>query len=277
MKNDKVANAKNSEVPLQASQQAAVGGVYAGKKLTAEQWKAEGVELKIDPALKTLLGDQPLSEESLENLTHSLLHDPGGCRDPIRVWHKDTIVDGHNRHTICCEHGIPFGIEEIEADTVEDVKVWMYRNQLGRRNLSKAQRACLVVWKHELMGDKHELEAKHHQQSGGVLPNSVKPINTQAELAECAGVGHDMIWRLQQVYKKAPEKVKDVYEGKLSVNRAFNDVAAKAKSKPALKPQRWGAAKKGRCGYCGTSLICPKCTNEFMASDGDDTHDPESD
>jgi len=276
MKNDKVANAKNSEVPLQASQQAAVGGVYAGKKLTVGQWKAEGVELKIDPALKTLLGDHPLSEESLENLTHSLLHDPGGCRDPIRVWHE-FIVDGHNRYEICCEYGIPFGIEEIEADTVEDVKVWMLKNQLGRRNLSPVQRACLVVWKHQLIAAEQVQEAKEHQKAGKVLPNSAKPVDVRGELAKMAGVGHDVLWKLQKLNEKAPAKLKEVYEGKTSVNKAFNDVAAKAKSKPALKPQRWGATKKGRCGYCGTSLICPKCTKEFMASDGDDTHDPESD
>lgn len=265
MKQANVAKAKDSEVLLQDGEQAAGGNIYDGKKLTVEEWKAQGVELTIDPELENLLGEQPLSEESLENLTHSLLHDPGGCRDPIRVRHG-CIADGHNRFRICDKHNLPFRIEEIEADTVDDLKVWMYKNQLGRRNLSKVQRACLVVWKHEVMAAKQAQEAKKHQKAGKVLPKSAKPVDVREELAKMAGVGHDMISKLLLLKEKAPERMKDVYEGKVSVNKAFHQVTQKTKGKPVKKVKLYSTAKKEICGYHGESLVCPRCVDEFMAS-----------
>lgn len=67
-----------------------------------------------------------------------------GCRDPIVTWHG-TIIDGHNRYSICKKHDIPFKVQEMDEFADEDaVKMWMINNQLSRRNLTDEQRERFI-------------------------------------------------------------------------------------------------------------------------------------
>jgi ParB-like chromosome segregation protein Spo0J len=63
-----------------------------------------------------------------------------GIRDPIVTWkEKNEVVDGHNRFKISKELGIPCPkVEKSFADEAE-VKQYIIRNQLGRRNLTPAR------------------------------------------------------------------------------------------------------------------------------------------
>ena len=82
----------------------------------------------------------PLSTEEKAILEDSLIKD--GCRDPIVVWEhgdKQYIIDGHNRYAICLHHNLPFRVEVRTFSNIEEVKVWMLNNQLGRRNLTPDQ------------------------------------------------------------------------------------------------------------------------------------------
>ena len=60
-----------------------------------------------------------------------------GVREPLVVW-KDynILLDGHNRYEICIKNGIDYELIEIELPTREDARLWIMRNQLGRRNLT---------------------------------------------------------------------------------------------------------------------------------------------
>jgi hypothetical protein len=49
------------------------------------------------------------------------------------------LVDGHNRFKICQKRGIPYKIKKLSFDTIDDAKVWMIDNQIGRRNLTPDQ------------------------------------------------------------------------------------------------------------------------------------------
>lgn len=49
------------------------------------------------------------------------------------------MVDGHNRYKICQKHNIPFKIKKISFADLEEVKIWMIENQMGRRNLTPDQ------------------------------------------------------------------------------------------------------------------------------------------
>jgi hypothetical protein len=63
-----------------------------------------------------------------------------GCRDPIVTWHN-TIIDGHNRYSICTKYDIPFNVKKMDEFSDEDaVKTWIINNQLSRRNLTDEQR-----------------------------------------------------------------------------------------------------------------------------------------
>jgi hypothetical protein len=82
----------------------------------------------------------PLTDEELYLLEQNILNE--GCREPLIVWLKNEqqiLVDGHNRYKICQKHDIPFKIKKINFKDLDEVKVWMVENQMGRRNLNADQ------------------------------------------------------------------------------------------------------------------------------------------
>ena len=106
------------------------------------------MELVILPEIKARLF--PLREEELRELERSVLEE--GIRDPLVVWRKDgqlVLVDGHHRYELAKKHGLSFQIVEREFSDLNEVLVWIDRNQLGRRNLTDEQRAFII---HRLYG-----------------------------------------------------------------------------------------------------------------------------
>ena len=102
----------------------------------------------------------PLTQEEREGLERSIIEE--GCREPLIVWGK-TIVDGHNRYEICKDRGIPFKTEQKEFTTKDDVKLWMIRNQLARRNISNYARTTLASLSDEIQAARRQ--AKQNSQN----------------------------------------------------------------------------------------------------------------
>ena len=98
------------------------------------EWRLkEAPVVNIDPEFKKLI--PPLSPQERSQLEENILAE--GCRDPLTVWKEQNILlDGHNRYEICDKYGIEFYVSEIELSNREEAKIWILRNQLGRRNLS---------------------------------------------------------------------------------------------------------------------------------------------
>ena len=97
-------------------------------------------ELKIDPRFRSLI--QPLTAGELAALTEDILIH--GCRDPLVVWKgQNIILDGHHRYEICQKHGIDYQVVELDFPNETETKIWMIKNQRGRRNLNESQRAML--------------------------------------------------------------------------------------------------------------------------------------
>ena len=94
------------------------------------------------------------SKEELTLLEQSLLED--GCRDSIIIW-NNTIVDGHNRYSICKKHNLPFKTESKSFDSEEEAEIWIIKNQLSRRNLTDQQRTYFLG----------RLYGQHKKQHGG--------------------------------------------------------------------------------------------------------------
>jgi hypothetical protein len=79
-----------------------------------------------------------LTKDERKALEESLRKE--GCRDPIVTW-RNTIIDGHNRYSICTKYDIPFKVKKMDEFSDEDaVKTWIINNQLSRRNLTDEQR-----------------------------------------------------------------------------------------------------------------------------------------
>jgi hypothetical protein len=86
----------------------------------------------------------PLASDELEQLEANILKD--GVRDPLIIWpmgESFILVDGHNRFSVCQKHGIEFPFKQVDFKDDEEVRDWMIRNQLGRRNLSPEQQSYL--------------------------------------------------------------------------------------------------------------------------------------
>ena len=96
----------------------------------------------------------PLTKEEFEQLEANILAD-GVVINPLIVW-NGVIVDGHNRYRILQMHPeIPYQIHEKEFTDRYEVIAWICKNQLGRRNLTPAQRKYLI-------GKQYEAEKASH-------------------------------------------------------------------------------------------------------------------
>lgn len=175
----------------------------------------------INPEFQKLI--PALSEEEYNQLEKNIVAD--GCRDPIVLW-GDTVIDGHNRLSICRKNCIPYKAIGVEFDNDNDVKEWMILNQFGKRNISNYQRAELALLLKPLLAEK----AKENQKIGAEKTNtglqkSVKAINTQKEIADQAGVSHDTISKVERIQKDAtPEVIEQVKSGDISINKAYQDI-----------------------------------------------------
>lgn len=99
------------------------------------------VELKIDKEFKEKI--PPLTEAEFEQLRENILSD-GEVYEPIVTW-NGVIVDGHNRWRVIQENPeIPFRTKEMDFADKWAAFEWMYRKQLGRRNLTEQQKAYMI-------------------------------------------------------------------------------------------------------------------------------------
>ena len=108
-------------------------------------------DLVTDPEFESYI--PPISQDELEQLEENILY-MHQVIDPIVVWNRNIIVDGHNRYRIAQRHpGIDYNITVLDVDTREEVLDWICRMQLGRRNLTPEQKRFLIGRKYE--NEKH--------------------------------------------------------------------------------------------------------------------------
>jgi phage N-6-adenine-methyltransferase len=177
--------------------------------------------LRIDLNLKALI--PPLSEDEKALLEQSILDT--GCRDPLVVW-DGLLIDGHNRYDICTRHGLPFNTTDIHFDGIEQARVWMRKNQMGRRNLTTA-------WRIELeLANKEDLAAIGRKTQGKrtdlLSQNDKKSLehkhNTQGEIAKAAGTSTGMVGMAEQIRKKSPELWEQAKRDEVTVSAAYKQL-----------------------------------------------------
>lgn len=171
--------------------------------------------MKIDEEFKSLI--PPLTDDEKRGLKESLLSE--GCRDALVLW-NDTLIDGHNRYEICTQYDIPFTTVSMEFEGRDEVKLWMMKNQLARRNLNTFQRMEIVEKFKPVIAAK----AKENQKTSGgaVHQKSDKPLETTKELAKLAGTSHDTVHKAEKIINEAPEPIKaTVRDGAMSISQAY--------------------------------------------------------
>lgn len=196
--------------------------------------------LKIDSEFKALI--PPLSADEYQLLEESIVSE--GCRDALVVW-NDIIIDGHNRYEICQRHGLEFNTTPTAFESRADIKIWIVKNQLGRRNLQPFVRVELA----KMIEPEIKEKARENliTSTGGNNPQPLQKsaeagkIDTRSEIAQIAGVSHDTVAKANKIIEKAPEEVKQrIREGDLTINKAYNyikrqEIVEKAKEVEAPK------------------------------------------
>lgn len=223
------------------------------------------VELKIDPEFRDKI--PPLSEAEFAQLRENILAD-GEVYEPIVTW-KNVIVDGHNRWRIIQENPhIPFSTKEIEFANKWEAFAWMYKKQLGRRNLSDEQKTYL-------MGKRNEAEKLAHggdRKSKSRMDLEPKGRTAQRIADEC-GVGYGTVVRAEKFAKavdeiesSSPEAAKAILAGDSGATqeeiRSYPTMTPEAKSEfisdvvsGAIKEKHKGYTKEDRKNRAETEAI----------------------
>lgn len=195
--------------------------------------------IQINEELRTYI--DPLSPDEYAALERSLLAE--GCRDALVLW-GDILVDGHNRYELCRKHGIEFKTtQNTRFTTLDDVKLWMIENHLGRRSVSDFQRGVLALRKKEIL-QARAAQAGQETTAAAESSTGPAPVLSRQALARAARVSSTTLGQIEKIQKAAaPELVRAVKVGDISINAAAavaalpvdKQAAAAAEGRKALR------------------------------------------
>ena len=177
------------------------------------------MNIVIDKEFQSLI--PALTTDEYRGLEESILSE--GCRDALVLW-GDTLIDGHNRYSICKKHDIPFKTEQVDFADRDEVKIWMMKNQLARRNLTDFQHAEIVHKCEDAVKAKAK-EKQVRKPANFVMekfPEQKKePMVSRDELGAMAGMSGKTYEHAVEVLEKAPEPIVNATRNNdLSINMA---------------------------------------------------------
>lgn len=201
-------------------------------------------KLKVDTEFKSLI--PPLSTDEYRQLEENLKNE--GCRDALVIW-DNTIIDGHNRHAICTQYGIPYAIRQMEFEDRQEAITWIIKNQFGRRNLPAVDRVRLALKLKDVIAEQARKNFGKRTDLSQEVAKGLEPIDTNRELGKLAGVSHETIRRYELIQKEATDEVKKgVDAGEMSINRGFDEVK---KSRAAVTFPDQEEEVMLKCTFCG--------------------------
>jgi nucleoid-associated protein YgaU len=209
--------------------------------------------ITVDPEFQGKI--PPLTDAEYKQLEENIVSD-GEIYEPIVVW-NGVIVDGHNRWKIHLAHTeIPFRIKEMQFPDKWAAFDWMYRKQLGRRNLTDEQRTYLLGKLYEsrkmsVGGDRRSADFSCRQTDD--LKSG--PQRTVETIAKEVGVGASTVERSERFSKGidalkevSPEAAQMVLEHKVNVPKStiaeVRNMPEEERKKVAQTIERGEAPKK---------------------------------
>ena len=179
-------------------------------------------EIKVDEEFRDQLPSLSLEEYGI---LRADIKREKNIREAIILWAgKGIIVDGHNRFKIAGELKLKqVPVREMPFSDKEDVKIWIAKNQAGRRNLTGFQRAEAAL----RLKDVIAAQAKKNQKASGgaVRQKSAKPVNTREEVAKIAGISHTTLSQVEYILEHAGDEQKDsLRKGKESTNKVYTEL-----------------------------------------------------
>ncbi len=188
------------------------------------------IELKIDQEFQSKI--PPLTEAEFEQLKENILAD-GEVYEPIAVW-NGVIVDGHNRWKVIQEHPeIPFKIREMDFADKWAAFEWMYKKQLGRRNLTDEQKTYVIGKMYEARkktsgGQRANDNASKRDAHNGQLVSETdkKSHGVSGEIAMELNIGRNTVRRAEHFAKGidalkevSPTAAEMVMQGKTNIDK----------------------------------------------------------
>lgn len=176
------------------------------------------MEIRIDPEFQNKV--PPLTDAEYRQLEENIL-ESGEIREPIITWHG-VIVDGHNRYKIHLAHP-EIGIRTREMDFLDKWAAfdWMYKNQLGRRNLTEEQKTYLLGKLYEARKHSHGGDRKSRRQN-----DALKQGRVRNQIMEEMGVGQKTIERaeyyahgIDAIRETSPELADAILTGEKKVKK----------------------------------------------------------
>jgi len=181
------------------------------------------MKLIIDNELQNLI--PPLADDELKQLETNLINEKWRSNERIITW-NNTIVDGHNRYSICQKHNIKYITEEKKFKDKNEVILWMIDNQLGRRNIPDYARGELNWKKLEILKPKAEAQMK----AGKTLGQDEPRVHLRHEVAKKSNIGEVTASKIKLIMDNADEETKKKLRSgnkELSINKVYTDLKKK--------------------------------------------------
>lgn len=208
--------------------------------------------ITVDPEFQGKI--PPLTDAEYKQLEENIVSD-GEIYEPIVTW-NGVIVDGHNRWKIHLAHPeVPFRFKEMQFADKWEAFDWMYRKQLGRRNLTDEQRTYLLGKLYESRKNTSAFKGNQYTAKSGGAQNEHQQKKTALKIAEELGVGQMTVRRSEHFSKGidalkevSPEAAQMVLEHKVNVPKStiaeVRNMPEEERKKVAQTIERGEAPKK---------------------------------
>jgi hypothetical protein len=203
------------------------------------------LELKVSPEFRDLL--PPLTDEQQKELSDSI--DESGIYSPVVGWNDGKtwwLADGNNRmgelREILKSHPsfTEPDVVELKADSPEEVKAWIIKEHIGRRNLTPVQISELRGRVYNSIKREKTENLPKGQNDPLAKQGENEEKRTSEAVAETFGVSEKTIRRdadfAKGIEKLPPEEAKAVRAGKSSKTKKEVEAIGRDEQ-PAPKPE----------------------------------------
>lgn len=238
------------------------------------------MNLKIEPEFQNKI--PPLTEDEFKQLEENILND-GEVYEPIVTWNS-VIVDGHNRWKIILANPwLTYKVKEMKFADKWEAFDWMYKKQLGRRNLTDEQKTVLIgemyrARKHQNRGGQigNKNASKRCDQADNIVSTTTKQNRVAEQIAEELNVSPASVVRAEQfvnglemIREEEPELADSILNSQKKVSKqAVRDIG---QARPEVRKSMIETIKTGGESKKKRSNSDQKELNNIVDSMSDDS------
>ena len=231
-------------------------------------------DIHIDPVFQAKI--PPLTEAEFNQLEENILS-AGKIYNPIIVWEGNgAIVDGNNRYKIYLKHPfVEIKIKRMKFADQWEAFDWMYKNQLGRRNLTNEQKTYLLgklyearkhtsAFKGNQYVDQAGCAQSEHKQIGRISDQIGKEQNVGKETVKRAGYFAKGIDAIREKDSVLADKI---LSGQMDIPKAAVQYVAKtpeSQKETVIKAIREGKPITGRKDTREAKAIVMELTDDSV-------------